>query len=93
MQYYTWLQESPSLAMLAMLKVNPTSRVTVLPMEDRYGRAVAVRPVDSTKGSDADAVYVCAGDNPIFIANVIALAHAHNVRLADKNDQHRRDDM
>jgi hypothetical protein len=24
---------------------------------------------------------VCAGDNPIFIANVIALAHAHNLAI------------
>jgi hypothetical protein len=81
MQYFTRLQESPSVAILAMLKVNPTSKVAVLPMEDRYGRAVAVRTLRATAGDEPDAVFVCAGDNPVFVANVIVLAHAHNVTV------------
>ncbi len=81
MQYYTRLQESPSLVTLAMLKVNPSRKVEVVPFEDRYGRAVAVRTVTLECDIDGDSVYVCAGDNPIFIANVIALAHAHNLAI------------
>ena len=81
MQYYTRLQESPSLATLAMLEMNPTTKVEVIPMEDRYGRSVTVRTVGHDYIAAADSVYVCAGDNPIFIANVIALAHAHNVAV------------
>jgi CMP-2-keto-3-deoxyoctulosonic acid synthetase len=87
MQYYTRLQESPNLAVLALLKLNPTSKVAVVPLANCYGRAVAVRTVGRATGDAADAVYVCAGDNPIFVANVVVLAHAHNVMLADK-DRH-----
>ncbi len=81
MQYYTRLEESPSLATLAMLKVNPSTKVEVIPMEDRYGRTVAVRTVTAHRAIDVDSVYVCAGDNAVFVANVIALAHAHNVTI------------
>jgi hypothetical protein len=81
MQYYTRLQESPSLATLAMLRMNPWTKVEVVPMEDGYGRTVAVRTVGPTYANEADSVYVCAGNNPVFVANVIVLAHAHNVRL------------
>lgn len=80
MQYYTRLAESPSLATLAMLKVNPSTKVEVIPMEDRYGRTVAIRTI-AAAAVDTDSVYVCAGDNAVFIANVIALAHAHNVTI------------
>jgi hypothetical protein len=81
MQYYTRLEESPSLVTLAMLKVNPRTKVTVSPMEDRYGRSVAVRAVVASRSDEADSVYVCAGDNPVFVANVIVFAHAHNITL------------
>lgn len=64
-----------------MLKVNPTTKVEVIPLEDRYGRTVAVRTVAPAHVADIDSVYVCAGDNPVFIANVIALAHAHNLSI------------
>jgi hypothetical protein len=87
MQYYTRLAESPSLATLAMLNVNPSTKVEVVPMEDRYGRTVAVRTI-AGHAADIDSVYVCAGDNAVFIANVIALAHAHNVTV-DANDSRR----
>jgi hypothetical protein len=81
MHYYTRLQESPTLVTLAMLKVNPTTRVEVVALEDRYGRTVTVRTVLHQHASDVDSVYVCAGDNPVFVANVIALAHAHNLAI------------
>lgn len=87
MQYYTRLQESPSLATLAMLEVNPTANVEVIPMEDRYGRTVTVRTVLRKPDDDIDAVYICAGDNPVFVANVIVLAHAHNVGVAAKRSR------
>jgi hypothetical protein len=81
MQYYTRLEESPSFATLAMLKGNPSTKVEVIPMEDRYGRTVAVRTVAARRAIDVDSVYVCAGDNALFVANVIALAHAHNLTI------------
>jgi len=81
MQYYTRLQESPSLVTLAMLKVNPTSKVEVVAARDGYGRTVAVRTLAFRPGEDVDAVYICAGDNPVFVANAIVLAHAHNVTI------------
>ncbi len=87
MQYYTRLQESPSLATLAMLKVNPSTKVEVIPMEDRYGRTVAVRTIAARHAIDVDSVYVCAGDNALFVANVIALAHAHNVTIDARYSQ------
>jgi hypothetical protein len=87
MQYYTRLQESPIIATLAMFRANPVSRVEVIPMDDRYGRSVSVRIIPPRANDVGDSVYVCAGDNPLFVANVIALAHAHNCRL----DDHRAD--
>lgn len=81
MQYYTRLQESPTLATIAMLKVNPTTKVEVIPMEDHYGRTVTVRTIGSAQPEKTDSVYVCAGNNAVFVANVIALAHAHNVEI------------
>jgi hypothetical protein len=79
MHYYTRLQESPTFATIAMLKVNPRTKVEVVPMEDRYGRTVTVRTVGAAAAENVDSVYVCAGNNPVFVANVIALAHAHNL--------------
>ncbi len=64
-----------------MLRVNTMTKVEVVPMEDRYGRGVTVRTLAAGGSGAADSVYVCAGDNPIFVANVIALAHAHNVAI------------
>jgi len=91
MQYYTRLQESPSLATLAMLKVNPTTKVEIIPLEDRYGRTVAVRTVTPAHADELDSVYVCAGNNPVFVANVIALAYAHNVTVDRKRSRDRCD--
>ncbi len=81
MHYYTRLQESPSVATLAMLNVNPRTKVEVVPLQDRYGRSVAVRTVATPAAVEIDSVYVCAGDNPVFVANVIALAYAHNIAI------------
>ncbi len=86
MQYFTRPQESPSSATLAMLQANPTVSVEVLPVEDRFGRTVAVRTIASDS-FETDSVYVCNGDNPVFVANVIALAHAHNVWVATQRSR------
>lgn len=91
MQYYTRLQESPSPATLAMLKVNPATKVEVVALEDCYGRTVAVRTIGPADPDEIDSVYVCAGDNAVFIANVIALAHAHNITI-DANQAQRWED-
>jgi hypothetical protein len=61
-----------------MLNVNPRTKVEVVPLHDRYGRSVAVRTLASPASEEIDSVYVCAGDNAVFVANVIALAYAHN---------------
>jgi len=56
-------------------------------MGERDGRAVAVRTIDPTSAGEIDAVYVCAGDNPVFVANVIVLAHNHNIQVATRSER------
>ena len=88
---YTRLRERPSFATLAMLAVNPTANVAAIPMEDRYGRTVTARTGSSEPDHDVDAVYVCAGNHPVFAGDVIVLAHAHTIGVAAKPSRDRCD--